>query len=67
MIVKKNKYVIATKDFPIVFDDGDGNLEKDIQYAYLYPDKSCAEKILSNEFDEPDNFQILEVNITYEF
>ena len=44
MIVKKNKYVIATKSFPIIFDNGDGNPEKDIEYAYLYNDKSYAEK-----------------------
>lgn len=66
MIVKKNKYVIATKSFPIVFDDGDGNPEKDIENAYLYSDKGNAEKILNDEFEEPDNFQVLEVNITYE-
>lgn len=66
MIVKKNKYVIATKSFPVVFDDGDGNPEKDIEYAYLYSNKSYAEKILNDEFDEPDNFQVIEVNITYE-
>ena len=66
MIVKKNKYVIATKSFPIIFDNGDGNPEKDIEYAYLYNDKSYAEKILSDDFEEPDNFQVLKVNITYE-
>ena len=64
--ILKQKYAIATKDFPLEFDDGNENGVDNIEEAHLYSDKEDADKILQN-FDEPDEYQVIKVDVTYEF
>jgi hypothetical protein len=65
MRVIKEKYVIATKDFPLLFDDGNGDYLDDIEETICYEDQEDAQSELDN-FDEPADHQILKVKITYE-
>lgn len=64
--ILKQKYAIVTKDFPLEFDDGNENSVDNIEEAHLYSDKEVADKILQN-FDEPDEYQVIKVDVTYEF
>lgn len=66
MIIENKKYVIATKSFPLEFDDGSGNRVSDFNDAYIgtYEERKAT---LDECFDEPEEFQILEVKVTYEF
>lgn len=63
--ISKQKYVIVTKNFPLEFDDGNGNSVDSIEEAHLYSYKEEADKILGH-FDEPDEHQVIKVDITYE-
>jgi len=67
MIIKETKYVIATKEFPLEFEDksGEYNTNK-MQEAMFYDDKVNAEQQLNNNYDNPEEFIILPVVITYE-
>ena len=65
MIIKTKKYVIATKSFPLRFNDGRGNMESDFEDAAISSQIECENQL--TYFDEPDKHQILEVNVTYEF
>lgn len=67
MIIKKTKYVIATKEFPLAFDSegSDGEDTADLEDAYFYDGREVAEKDL-DRFDEPETRQVLPVIITYE-
>lgn len=67
MITTNTKYIIATKEFPLLFDDGDGNMIDEVEYAYLYDEKEHAQCIIDNTFDKPDNYMVLRVKITLEF
>lgn len=64
--ISKQKYAIVTKSFPLKFDDGNGNRVENIEGAYLYIDEENANKILGY-FDEPDEHQVIKVDVTYEF
>lgn len=66
MIIENKKYVIATKSFPLEFDDGSGNMVSDFNDAYLgtYEERKTT---LYECFDGPEEYQILEVKITYKF
>lgn len=65
MIIENKKYVIATKSFPLEFADGSGNMVSDFSDAHLGSyDESKSELEC---FDEPEEYQILEVKIIYEF
>lgn len=66
MVIKKTKYAIVTKKFPLEFDDGNENNVDSIEEAYLYSDKEDANKILQH-FDDPDEHQIIKVDVAYEF
>lgn len=66
MVIKKTKYAIVTKKFPLEFDDGNENNVNSIEEAYLYSDKEDANKILQH-FDDPDEHQIIKVDVAYEF
>jgi hypothetical protein len=68
MKIEKNKYVIATKDFPLQFEDNftDGEDTEFIEDAAFYDFKETAVEEL-DRFDEPEKRQILKVKITYEF
>lgn len=65
MIIKNEKYTIATKDYPLTFDDGNGNSVDDLDDAYLDLSYDNTKARLEN-YDEPDEFQILKVRVTYE-
>lgn len=64
--ISKQKYAIVNKKFPIQFHDGCGNEMNDIEDAYLYIDNDEAIEALGN-YDEPDEYHIIKVNVTYEF
>lgn len=66
MKITNKKYVIATKDFPLEFDDGNGNRLDNIEDARLYNDMEDVNSVLQY-FDDPDEHQIIQVNVTYEF
>lgn len=66
MLITRTKYAIVTKNFPLEFDDGNENRVDSIEEAYLYSDEEDANKILQH-FDEPDECQIIKVDVTYEF
>ena len=65
MIIGNNKYVIATKSFPLEFDNGYGNMVSDFNGSYLGTYDEMKTQL--GYFDEPDKYQILEVKVTYEF
>lgn len=67
MKISRQKFAIATSNFPLEFDDGDGNKVDSIEEAYFYNDKEDANAVLNGYFDEPDKFQIIDVMVTYEF
>lgn len=66
MIIKNKKYVIISNDYPLKFYTGDGCLDDFFEEAVLYESKERVNGELST-FDEPENFRIVEVDITYEF
>lgn len=66
MKITNKKYVIATKDFPLEFDDGNGNRLDSIEDARLYNDMEDAKSVLQY-FDDPDEHQIIQVSVIYEF
>lgn len=65
MKIELEKYVIATIDKPIMFDDGNGYNTDYIDEAYSYDDKEDAERILKT-FDIPNDYHILKVKIMFE-
>ena len=67
MITTNTKYIIATKEFPLLFDDGDGNMIDEVECAYLYDEKEHAQYRIDNTFDKPDSYMVLRVKITLEF
>lgn len=66
MIINAKKYIIVSNDYPIQFHAGDGCMSDFFEEALFYKSKEGVNGELST-FDEPENFSILEVNITYEF
>lgn len=66
MKVSNINYCIATKTFPLMFDDGCGNLVDYIDYADMTSDYEDCKNGLEN-FDNQEEFQILKVTKTYEF
>ena len=65
MIIESKKYAIATKGFPLLFDDGEGNNVSNFEEAFLSSYESTEAELKC--CDEPDKYQILEVKVTYEF
>ena len=66
MKMTKERYCIASKTFPLMFQDGEGYGCDDIEDAMLFLTKKTCEDEL-DIFDKPENFQILNVKVTYEF
>ena len=64
MIISEEKYCIASKEFPLKFYRC-GN-ETDYFEHDLLRSKESAEDEL-NTYDEPEEYQILKVKVTYEF
>lgn len=67
MIINTTKFVIATKDFPLKFNNADGDYEDEIEAACFYHSAEDASDVLSRFYDEPQKHQIIKVDITYEF
>ena len=65
MIISEIKYCIASKDFPLKFCDKNGNETHRFNH-YLLMNSEEAEHELSI-FDDPEEFQILKVEVSYEF
>lgn len=65
MKIESEKYVIATIDKLIMFNDGNGYDTDYIDEAYLYNNKEDAEKTLKT-YDNPSEYQVLKILITYE-
>lgn len=64
MKIELEKYIIASINEPIVFDDGNGYDTDYVDEAYLYDNKEDAERILKT-FDIPNDYHILKIRITY--
>lgn len=64
MRVSKEKYCIASKLFPLMFYE-DGTEYDDIEDIYLTSKESAEDEL--NTYDEPEEFQVLKVKVTYEF
>jgi hypothetical protein len=65
LIIKTKKYIIATNQFPLEFSV-DGTRTDEIEHADFFDTKS--EVLVSlDEFDCPEDFQMLEVEISYKF
>lgn len=65
MIVEKIKYVVATKDYPLCFSDSNGHFRSDFAKADLSTYELCESEL--RQMKNPENYQILQVKITYEF
>lgn len=63
MIISKEKYCIASKEFPLKFYRC-GNETDELEYDVLRSKESCENELAT--YDEPELFQILKVRITYE-
>lgn len=66
MKIEKIKYAIASKGFPLTFNDGDGHQTDVVENIYFYDSNMEAESALVKYYDY-SNFQIYQFNITYEF
>lgn len=67
MKVTNEKYVIVTKDFPLKFNNANGDNVDNIEGACFYHSAEDADYVLTHSFDEPDEYQAIKVDITYEF
>lgn len=68
MIIKKEKYCIASKSMPLLFYDNEGYAYDDFDSNAGYilrDDKFECERELET-YDEPEKFQIIKINATYE-
>lgn len=68
MRIQGKKYVIATKKYPILFDDGFGNGVEEFDEAELYESESKAQDKLSRfDNDCADEWCVVPVDVTYNF
>ena len=63
MIIKEEKYCIASKSFPLKFFRC-GNETDELDWDVLRSKESCEHEL--ETYDEPCEFQILKVVVTYE-
>ncbi len=71
MIIKNIRYVIREKTTGYYLaEEGDnypyGGLCEDIEYAVFWLDAEDVERYRKNSLDEPDEFEVAKVYITYE-
>lgn len=64
MKLVKEKYCIASKSFPLMFFE-DGEEYDDIEAIHLTRKEDCENELKT--YDEPEEYQILKVKVTYEF
>lgn len=68
MIITEERYVIATRDFPLEFDDGYGNNVDDIRDAKKYKKiDDAAQEINNYDEDCREQYEVRKVVISYEF
>jgi len=65
MKIRFNKYALITKERPMEFIDGNCNTTDRIEEAMLNDSEIIANDVLKT-FDNPEEFEVLPVNITYE-
>ncbi len=65
MKITKERYCIASKSFPLMFYENGIDCD-DIEDITLFLNKKACEDELET-YDEPEEFQILKVQVTYEF
>ena len=65
MKITKEMYAIATKSFPLKFIDWNGEPRNDLSNKVLGTKEECQYNL--NTFYEPEEYQILKVEVTYEF
>lgn len=64
MIITKEKYCIVSKSFPLKFYRC-GNEVDTLEDDVLRSKESCEDELKT--YDEPEEFHILKVQVTYEF
>ena len=64
MIISEEKYCIASKSFPLKFYRC-GNETDVLEHDVLMNKESCEHEL--STYDEPEEFHILKVKVTYEF
>lgn len=67
MKITDKKYVIVTKNFPLRFKKANGDNVDNIEKACFYYNVEDADYVLTHLLDEPDEHQVINVDITYEF
>lgn len=65
MILKYSKYAIATKQNPIEFICRNFDTTNRLEEAMFNDNRETTEKIIQ-DLDDPEEFEILPVSITYE-
>lgn len=65
MHVKTEKYIIASRDAPIEFYCGDGEITDDISEAEIYHSVERA-KIDLSKFDESDEYVIMQGQLIFD-
>lgn len=63
MIVSKEKYCIVSKSFPLKFYTN-GEEHDNIEDVYLMSKENCEDEL--STYDEPEEFHILKVKVSYE-
>ena len=67
MKIEKKTSVIATIKFPLQFLDINFDMVDSIEDAALYDCDKIDVELQARQLDEPDDFQVLDVKVTYEF
>ena len=68
MIITEERYVIATTEFPLEFEDGYGNTVWDIKDAEKYASIELANERLNNYDDHAKSrFRLMKLVVSYEF
>ena len=63
MIISKDMYCITSKSFPLKFYRC-GNETDELIHDVLMSKESCEDELQT--YDEPEEFQVLNVKVTYE-
>ena len=67
MKITDKKYVIVTKNFPLRFKRSNGDNVDNIEKSCFYYNVEDANYVLTHLLDGPDEYQVIKVDITYEF
>lgn len=64
MIISQNHYCIASKAFPLMFYLRHGSETNRLDNECMMSYKEC--EMALKDFDEPEDYQILQVKVTFE-